>query len=447
MIFRNLCLMVVGAGLTVTACDKTTVREASGNGTVYADLTADRAVAGQDITINRFRIMKSTGNGTSPGDASIRDVFYIDMWATLAGEAKPRYAKQGPFLADADGNLYAAGKEPGSIVYSSTLAGTTALGGVGEAISYTRTGTDGLIDEEYDGVVETQSVVTGAAGANITTTTKVIVKPSAQDASFVNLRTRSYAEDAIFSRTRYENNTTGTVKGKLGCMNTVTTTATANTALAATPTWYSVELGNIVSDKDGVTASTQTATADGSASDQILWVKWTENWYVTGVNVNSHVVRMVRERSAPFYLSRELVGRTIAIAAGGAAAPSGFETMIRACSLAAADGTGTTTTFKLSSPAATADTTKLTGFSRALGSATPTCTALNSVAATVALTGAYTAAPFSCNANYASGTLGGLTFGLGTWNGTYSASVLPALGSGGNTAIHVEHSAIVESTF
>lgn len=122
--------------------------------------------------------------------------------------------------------------------------------------------------------------------------------------------------------------------------------------------------------------------------------------------------------------------------------------MIRACSVAAADGTGTTTTFKLSSPATTSATsTVLTGFSRTLGSATPTCTALNSVAATVALTGSYSVAPFSCNANYASGTLGGLTYGLGTWNGTYSSAILPALGSGGTTAIHVEHSAIVESTF
>lgn len=436
MIFRNLCLLVVSAGSTFTACDKTTVREAAGNATVYADVTSDKAVAGEDITINRFRIMKSTGNGTSPGAVSLRDEYYIDMWATLSGETKPRYAQQGPFFADADGNLYKEGYEPGTIAYNSDIASS-----VGEAISYTRTATDGLIDEEYDAALETQTVVTGTTATPITTVTNVIIKPSAQDASFVNLRTRTYVFSVAFNRTRYENNTTGTIKGKLGCINTVTTTATSNTVLAATPTWYDVQLGNILSDKDGVTSSTTTATADGSASDQILWVKWSEKWYITGVNVNTHAVRMVRERSAPFYLNRELVGRTIAIAAGGAAAPSGFETMIRACSAAAVDGTGTTTTFKISSPATSAagSTTNLFGFSRKLGSAAnSTCTALNSVVATTPLNAVY-----SC---YSTGQLG-VNYTNGTWNGTYSAGVISSAGAASATALHVEHSAIVETTF
>lgn len=438
-------LVVAGVGLFSHSCDKTTVNEAAGNGEVYFDVVADKEVAGQDIVLNHFRVMKSTANSGAPGAANIRDYFYVDIWATLSGEKKPRIAKLGPFVADADGNLYQEDAEPGSLDYNADLAAA-----VGTDITYEVTAKDGLISKEYDVVAETQSTVS-ESGAR-TTTKKSLLKVSEQDGAFLNVRARSYSSAAAFSRTRYQDNSDFSLKGKLGCFN-LTTTAAGDTSYDAKATWFDVELGALLGDKDGTTLSSKTATDDSSASDQILWVKWSENWYVTGLNVNTHVVRMVRERSAPFYLNRELPKRVITTAAGGAPSPSGIEKMIRACSNAVEVTTGSKV-FHLAGLLVGSDTsTTYSKFFRSIGSdaGTPHCAATKTVADTVALTTGYTAGTtVFAGCTGLNGTSIGLSIQGGTWNGTKSASTVATVSSGsvsGGTLVGIEHSAIVETTY
>lgn len=441
---RSSGLLVVGLCLASLGCDKTEVNEAAGNGMVYFDVTADKEVKDQDITINRFRVIKATDNGSAPGSADIRDYVYIDVWATLAGETKPRIAKIGPFLVDPDGNLYNENYAPGTLVPNDTIASN-----IGTDINYTVTQKDGLIETEWDQVLETQTTLS-SSGA-VSTVKRSLIKPSEQDSTFSHIRSRTYAA-AAFSRTKYVDNSAFTIKGKLGCFNK-TTTAAGDSSFADKPTYYDVELGSLISDKDGTVSTTKTSTDDTSASDQILWVKWQEKWYITGVNVNTHVVRMVRERSAPFYLNRELPQRTVIAAASGTPKPSGIEAMIRACSNDVSVTTGSKV-FYVAGFYSTAPTTSTTysGFNRMVGTGIAACSGTTTVANTVALTTSYsggTTVFTGCTG--LTGTALGFTVQGGTWDGSKSSSIVSTVSDGGisgsNYLLHIDHSDIVETTF
>ena len=429
-------LMALGFG--AAGCDRTTVNEAAGNTQTYMDVTATKEVTGQDMSINRIRVVKSTATDNAPGVASIRDDYYLDVWATLSGETKQRKNRLGPFQADADGNLYVEGNAPGTIFYNTAITAA-----VGTDVTYEVTAKDGLIATEWDKVVETTTTLSESGARAITKS--VLIQPSVQDASLSNIRARTYATGALFSRTRFQENKDFSLKGKLGCFNK-TTAANADTSYAEKQTWYDVELGTTLSDKDGTTANTKTATDDSSAGDQILWVNWTENWYVTGINVNTKVVRIVRERSAPFYTNRELPQRVKTTAASGSSNISGVEKMIRACSNDVKVTTGSKS-FQTSGFTTVSGTT-YTAFSRLTGTGASHCAGtVDPVATTVALTTGFTggATVFTGCTTLTNATFG-FTIGAGTWDGTKSGAALTSVTSSG-TFTHLDHSAVVELTF
>ena len=156
---------------------------------------------------------------------------------------------------------------------------------------------------------------------------------------------------------------------------------------------------------------------------------------------------MVRERSAPFYIGRELPQRVISTAAGGASSVSGMETLIRACSTDVEVATGTKT-FTLAGLTASAGSTT-PGFTKTNGTGSSYCAAAKTVATTVALTTGFTAGVSGftgCNSSL-SGTTLGATVTAGTWDGTKSGATISSTGSFTGGIFHVAHSDIVETTF
>ncbi|MCX6119166.1 MAG: hypothetical protein NT027_16635 [Proteobacteria bacterium] len=434
----DLDLLKILSVLTIlSSCQKTVVNEAAGNSQTILDASDKKEVTGQDLTINRIRIVRASPSDSAPGVASIRDLFYVDVWGTLSGETLSRKSTIGPFQADPDGNLYAEGAEPGTILYNSSIAAA-----VGTDISYTITAKDGLIVTEWDKVVEQTTTLSDTAATS--TVKNTLVSVSSQDATFTNIRARTYATSALFTRNRYQDNSDFSLKGKLGCFNK-TTAASGDTSYAEKPTFYDVELGATLSDTDGVISTTKAASGDASASDQILRVLWKENWYVTGVNINTRTIRIVRERSAPFYMNRELPKRTIAVSASGASAISGMETMIRSCSNAVETTTGSMT-FQTAGFTVSSGATTYTNFNRLNGTGASHCAGTKSVATTVALTTAFSggATVFAGCGGLTNSTFG-LVVGAGTWNGTYSASTISSVTSG--TFTFLDHSAIVDVVY
>lgn len=423
--YSRLCSsFLVLFGLLQAGCgDKVTVKDAidppapKGNATEVFDATG-AAVDGQDITINRVRVLLSTDNADSPGVASIVDEYTLEVWATLSGEAKPQYVKMVGLLADADGNLYPASNEPGKVVVNNTIGSSLTIIPKDATTTYVVTATDAFVELDFPFYYELTDTTSANAGVDTTTTRTWLDPTTIASSPWAAIRNRGFSGTSSFTRKVLQENTGLATKGKVMCISK-TADATANVAASAF-SFGDVELGNILGNAANVDA-VGGATTDVSGDDNTLWISWNDLWYITGFNVTSKTIRTVRQRSAPFYQNRELPAVDTTDTEPKL---SGIESLIRTCNATAAKTGGS---FSLAS----------------LSNSTLTVSSSNNYCQD--LVDKITVGPKTVALNDTSfgGTCAwtGLPVTSGNWNGTSHSGTVTSAGSG--SILHREHSAIV----
>ena len=325
-----LCLTALLSSL-LSCGDNVSIKDASGNAMLVVDARPAVAVDNEGITINQVRVWKSTPNDQAPGVYSAIDDYTIEIWATLEGEAQSRYYRKSGFIADVDGNLFAPALSPGQIKYhdraNAAILETPA--------SYTITASDPFIGLETSaGINLTKTAVSGTA----TSTTEVLADPALiTQTPWTEIKYREYTQ-TLFQRARQEKNVDLALKAKMGCM-TVTKGVDGSVAPGSYQ-FQDVELGNAVRMGSQTvfvdSGATGVVAADTSGDDNFLVLEWQEAWYLTGLNVTTRRIRMVRERWVPFYHRRELPGVD---RSNDAPLLSGMETLVRSCN-ASAESTG-----------------------------------------------------------------------------------------------------------
>lgn len=334
------------------------LKKALGNSHPIWGFGGEKIVEELGITIFEMKLHRSSSNENSPGAASIIDQSYLEIWYKLDGDDdvvftsvndeetndagekierteeetaalhkdRRRYAKMGGFKVDKLGNLYKEGSQPGSVSYDEAYAGNLHKEG---AYEYRVTPKDGLVTNRMPNYVA-YSETTGDAGETITVR-ETIKAEDVPKSDWSNVYDYSFAATIIAGRTHYQSNTKGKVKAKLGCL---LKTLDDTTTEAKTYKFGEVELGATLQDsKDKYDATSVDADeTDTLGSDDKLWIQWSENYYISGLNISSGKLRLVRHRSAPFYQNRELPGVDDDV---DDPKLSGMDALVRACNTAA----------------------------------------------------------------------------------------------------------------
>ena len=423
--------MLATLSLAVWSCGKVEIKDAVGNASLVFDVSKENPLAEQGISLKRLRVWKSTPNAEAPGVAEVVDNYTVELWGTLTGETATRYQRFTGLLVSDTGDLYVTGFDPGTVVAGTNLATLSGRLAADGAMSYTILGQDALITSDFP-VLLNRTENTGAGASIVWTNTFTNVATLAAS-PWPFVRSRTIANGPLFSRTRYEENTGLAIKGKLGCL--VKTPDAASTLAAPTFTFGDVELGRLIQDKTGVVTNPDAAARATIGDDDSLWIYWSENWYVTGINIKTKTVRIMQDRAADYYPARELPGID-----QGDTSPkvSGIESLVRACNAAATRSGGTFQFLSLSAAAsATAPTVTL-------GTAATYCANL-----TTQVTNDPTVIPLN-NVIYTSpaGACSTFTPGVlaGDWSGTTHSGNQLTL-SGGASLTYVEQSRISAVAF
>jgi hypothetical protein len=290
-----------------------------------SDDVKDVAPEGLDITFKRMRVWETKDAPNARGSLYPEGQLYVELRYTLAGEtAERRYTVYG--YQDSEGNLYTSDNEPGIVTEADIgqVAGDTPP-------TCTTTAADAFIQSDFpDYLIRNDSTKTGA---NTSTKLEWIDTSTIEGTPWTNFRNRRFTSSAdLATRTKWEKNTDLAIKAKTGC---VVNAGAANGDIAAkTFVFGDVELGDTLGHTGGALIA---LTPDTGGDDDTLWIKWSNTWKITGVNVKTKTIRIMHAKSAPFYNKRELPGVD---ASNTDPKISGYESLVRACNSAAAAVSG-----------------------------------------------------------------------------------------------------------
>lgn len=435
--FKAMLSILIAGPMILSGCKGLTKSEENktGNAFTVLNFSGEKTVEELGITIRRLKVWKSKDNDDFAGTSTEIDNYNIEIWFDLEGDnekalenasdnekengsqseeeklnddKKYRYKLISNLRANENGNLYAAEAEPGTTFYMTPSVTPLTSEGI---LSYTVTEEDGLISEKFP-AINVYSEVTGASGSEITI--KELLKAhEVDDSSWSSVY--KYSMDAqIVSRVRYEQNEGFKTTEKLGCL---IKNSKNGSLIEKTFLFDDVELGTLLQNSKDDLDSSSTPDLEKLGDDDELWIKWNEAWYITGLNLKSKSLRVMRSRYAPFYTARELPGVD---SSDSKPSPSGFEALIKACNKKA----GTSGSFRLLHLSTS-------------NFLTPTLNAGSSNAYCSSLVNAD-----SGSLNYSSATYDVCGFSItgaaaGTFNGTAHSG---PIASAGSAAMHVEMS-------
>jgi hypothetical protein len=285
------------------------------------DIKKEIPMAGLGITLVQARAWKSFSRENAPTVLS-DDHAWLELWYRIDDEMVVRYFHSGALLLDADGTLYHPDRPPGIKTTQAFYAPTKDL---------TAPNKEFFVSEvkKPDALVEIFPVV-----AIETLTRGAVTDPSYQEVIYdvsdpntvpgtpwekVKNMGAWNGDTNLLTRTVYVNQD-GNQKGKLGCSFSKITTNSWPQKKSFK--FSDVELGYYI-DVSGNNANNTIA----NRADDTWIVPWEETWAVTGINLTTKQVRIVRQKRAPIYTERTLKANI------DETSPqiSGFEQHLRSC--------------------------------------------------------------------------------------------------------------------
>ena len=329
MYSKSMSVYLALATSILVSCGKVQVKSTGGNAILVLDSTKDITITDQELTLKRLRIWKSAPNNVGPGVVSLVDSYVAEIWFRAVGDENDQYTIISDLQSDSNGDLFPSTNRPGK-VYSE-------VGSDNNVYTYTVTAQDGFITQKYIVPSEYSSTLNFSVTNPKTNSTKFKSITELGVSEWANLYRYSFSSGGlIFSRMRLVENTTG-LSTKAVCAVTKFTTATSisNTTIAAATN--KLDLGSYIDTaSDNQLGSTDANGKTNERSDDKLYIRYFEDWYVTGLNVNSRSVRTMRARAAGIYNSRHLKADSSATTP----AESGYNKLIRECNAAAKPGSG-----------------------------------------------------------------------------------------------------------
>ena len=352
---KSVSLTLAGAALAslTSGCgDKVDVQEAKDDSlrvTVWEKNNEVKLGADGKMTITRVVLSKTTprvfNQGSSAADS--RTKYSVEFWGRYidangradTATSVPRYGKIDGLLADKDGNLYVDGFEPGTIIDNPDLK--TASGTIHKDFDRYEIGVADALVSKFDWLttasdaVFTDSVSTTTVNflnlGNLFTIGNKVgdnhkkLTPLATNAIFTFSGTGSNENDTIYSKN--DSYTTFTAPAACVIVAKDDTTGNQSTATTATLATEKLNLGRKLLDSDAVIDSSDTAK-NGATGAQDLYVTWTINYRIAGMNINTGKMNWYMTKTAQAYQNRELPSVD---ATTTTAAPSGLEKVIREC--------------------------------------------------------------------------------------------------------------------
>jgi hypothetical protein len=398
-----------------------TVEDKLGNANLIWSTTGPVEVKDLGMTIHASKLWQSRDNSQSSGLATVLDGYILELWfdlekdnelafvptkekksaseEDLIDDGKRRYAAIGLMRRSADGFLYVTGGAPGTTTFAEPTVDPMTSDGL---FSYTVTDKDGLIFQKFPALaswIENTGDV-----SDPTTVTELIQAHEVEDSGWENAYRYDFSTNAIVSRVRYEENSEFKTKAKLGCL---VKKVSGDRYAARSFLFDDVELGAVLQNSEDL--YTQTESESKLGDDDALWIKWTETYYLAGIDLNTRNMRIMRTRSAPYYTARELPGVDSSVTSPKV---SGLESLVRSCNKAAGVGG----TFHLSYLSGSESSLELE-----IGAENDYCASL--------------ATASSATLDYQSSNYGACSFTIvgaqgGTWNGSeHSGPVTDAGGS------------------
>ena len=319
--------------LISTSCGKVQVKNAGGNAILVLDATKDIAVADQELTLKRLRVWKSSPNDSGPGVSSVIDTYAAEIWFRVVGEESDQYTLIDDLQSDSSGNLFPTGNRPGKV--------STIINEDRNVRTYTVTAEDGLIAQKFD-IYGRWSSAISAAATNPKTVSQTF-KPIREFGvtEWANLYSYTMSGSALlYSRGRMVENTSG-LSAKAVCTVVKTNLSSGAITESIKAATSAFELGTYYdSSSNNGKGQTDANGKSNERQEDKLYVKYVENWYVTGINIGTRTVRTMRARTADIYVSRHLKADTSA----STPAESGYNKLVRECNVAAKPASGETGT-------------------------------------------------------------------------------------------------------
>lgn len=356
---RRSSLALVGATLAImtSACgDKVEVKEAANDALREIVWQKDGLATkfGDDLTVTRIVVSRTTPRvfaQTSGGSGDSRDRYSVEFWGrhdnSTRGDSRvdqaksaERYGSIGNLLSDRDGNLYADGMEPGTVIDNPALQAVSGENYRG--IDHWTIAANTALVAKFNWLEMVQNTVVGGNTSvdaiDLGEVFQIGNKDGEKHKRLTELATNTFfsfsgdydssSNDSIYSvNTNYN-----TYKGKVACVITPFDDATAGNQGAATTVTLAtaqLNLGRNLIEDDGLIASTASAGASGT---QTLIVSWDVSYHLAGFNWRTGKINWYKTTSAPAWQNRELPNVDAGVAV---ASPSGLEDAIRECNNAA----------------------------------------------------------------------------------------------------------------
>lgn len=331
------------------------------NASKVMEFNGDKVVDSLGMTIKKLKVWKTRDNSKASGVSSVVSIHTIEIWYTLMNDGVSfgvekkekdleendkkdsqtalRYAQFSGLLSDDKGNLYFEQSEPGTVVYETPSGVSNSLTEDG-LFAYTRESENGLVSEKFP----PNTLFSRSIGNKITR--EVIEAPNIEGSPWGAIYKYSFGGSAqIGKRDYYESNEKLKVKGKAGCLYQ---TGTSGGLKKEDFYFADVELGNLIHHTKNRDVATSVSDDSTLGDDDVLWVKWNEYWYLTGVNYKTKTFRMIRLRVAPVYTGRELPGVD---SSDDSPKLSSYDRFIRSCNArASANGQFRLLSFGVSTP-------------------------------------------------------------------------------------------------
>lgn len=257
------------------------------------------------ITFTRIRISTTNAPNYSPTNPEAADKVYIETWYELASESGTQFVNTSfAYSVDDDGWLYYKSLIPGTVLKQSASSDSPDA----EYQTFTVTAPDTLLTSNYavkltSGLSSSIRSATGYPWGGLADKTGI-----------------SFA-----SSTEFVVNDNNTTKGNMGCYYYNGTTSTGGYHFAE------VEAGHL----DYVPYA-----SGGSAiarDDNETVIAYDHTWHITGINLNTGKLRIMKKSLARLYQGRQMPGT---FTANSTTAPtiSGIESLIRSCNDLAENG-------------------------------------------------------------------------------------------------------------
>ena len=304
----KLCALFCAFGALSCGFHKIKQIDVSPSGEVLFDVSKEQKFPDVGITLKRLRVWKSSPADRAPGAIPFVERHVAELWFTLQGETITRYARLGDdagLEVDAAGNLFLPDYPVGRVVSSTEMALSSVRD---EPQSYTVVAKDAFLTWNGPIVIEKASDTVVEGGVSVSKDIRYNLSDIAEK-PWGDYRLYGTELPPIAQRTRLEDNSKFTLKGKLGCI-TRTQDASGNTE-APVYLWEDVELGSYIANPGGVLttpggSARPAAFEDKDADDDALMVLWNEIWRPTGLNIKTKTLRFVRIATTNMYTGREL---------------------------------------------------------------------------------------------------------------------------------------------